>query len=502
MSHRLLNLLAATSLLLTACATAPIEEPEVPRALVGEAGGRAIGRYVVVPAHDEGSAVEEGFALKSGRNVMYLNRHGGRFAGGWDDSSQNRSSILGWSADISPYNGGDRKWQEVLSCTQRLFARFDVDVTDQDPGATPHVEAVVGGTPGEAGMGEGVGGVAPMMGDCSPIDRAVVYIFSEALGGDAQLICEVIGQEVAHAYGLDHQFLCSDPMTYLEPCGPKTFQDTAAQCGEYSARGCMCGGATQNSVDRWAEVLGVSAGDAGPPPSGGEVSPPPPPFEPDAALPAILSLTPNSGSSFPASTRLNIEVEVSEPAQVARVDLLWIFKGVAVVDHARPPVGVATTGGNGRYGFAFDVGRGARTFAVRVTDHQGRTVESDDVSVQFLREGPLPGEGQPPAQPPLAPADFTAAITQPADGQITRAGATLPVRIVTDGLDVRQVTLDWVHPNGVWQTDLTDLGGQVWGVDLDLDPAATTGTERILSVLVTTADGQRARSGLVHLQIQ
>ena len=37
---------------------------------------------------------------------------------------------------------------------------------------------------------------------------------------------------------------------------------------------------------------------------------------------------------------------------------------------------------------------------------------------------------------------------------------------------------------------------------VDLDPAATTGTERILSVLVTTADGQRARSGLVHLQIQ
>ena len=41
-----------------------------------------------------------------------------------------------------------------------------------------------------------------------------------------------MAQETGHTFGLDHAFLCADPMTYLDGCTlPKQFQDvdTSAQ---------------------------------------------------------------------------------------------------------------------------------------------------------------------------------------------------------------------------------------------------------------------------------
>ncbi len=55
-----------------------------------------------------------------------------------------------------------------------------------------------------------------------------------------------MAQETAHSFGLEHEFLCTDPMTYLQPCGPKWFQDENASCGEYSAASCDCR-SSQNS---------------------------------------------------------------------------------------------------------------------------------------------------------------------------------------------------------------------------------------------------------------
>jgi uncharacterized protein (TIGR03382 family) len=77
--------------------------------------------------------------------------------------------------------------------------------------------------------------------------------------------CEVMAQEVAHSYGLDHQLTASDPMTYLDYTGNRSFQDTMAQCGEYSARNCGINGSVcrngQNSVALLKERLGTKSGD-------------------------------------------------------------------------------------------------------------------------------------------------------------------------------------------------------------------------------------------------
>jgi hypothetical protein len=97
--------------------------------------------------------------------------------------------------------------------------------------------------------------MAPFNGGVIP--RAVVFAFAAEVRHEVRATCETIAMEVAHAYGLDHEYLCKDVMTYLGGCGSKSFVDKAAPCGEKKRRPCHDGAATQNSYRRLLEVLGA-----------------------------------------------------------------------------------------------------------------------------------------------------------------------------------------------------------------------------------------------------
>ena len=131
-------------------------------------------------------------------------------------------------------------------------------ITDQDPGSEDHFEAIVAGMPGEAGFDQNTGGVSPF--GCGVINNAITFTFANMYGGALREICETVAQESAHAFGLDHEMHCPDPMTYLTGCGDKEFRDVNAYCGEYQNRQCYCGNSTQNS---FATILGMFG--AGPP---------------------------------------------------------------------------------------------------------------------------------------------------------------------------------------------------------------------------------------------
>ncbi|RMH41438.1 MAG: hypothetical protein D6689_11190 [Deltaproteobacteria bacterium] len=193
-----------------------------------------------------------------GSHILYLNRcRGGEtFSPGFNDSRQNRSSIIDRSYTLPEYPYGDASFEQVATCVRQLMAPFNIQVVTEDPGQTPHHEAVVCGKPTDLGMQNGVGGVAPF--SCGVIENSITYTFAEVYGGQTRFICETIAQEAAHGWGLDHEYLCEDPMTYLSGCGPKSYQDIDARCGEFSARNCQCGGATQNSFRRIAAVFGTA----------------------------------------------------------------------------------------------------------------------------------------------------------------------------------------------------------------------------------------------------
>ncbi len=188
--------------------------------------------------------------------IIYLNPCWGgcTITPGDDNSITNRSSIPYQTSNLSQFNAGQTAWNAVVQCVQAMYEPFDIEVTDQDPSPANHFEAMVAGTPQQVGMSSGVGGVSPFT--CGVINNAITYTFANIYGGSVQAICEVVAQETAHAFGLDHEFLCQDPMTYLYGCGDKSFQDVDARCGEDQARNCSCGGSTQNSVQRILAVFG------------------------------------------------------------------------------------------------------------------------------------------------------------------------------------------------------------------------------------------------------
>jgi hypothetical protein len=142
-----------------------------------------------------------------------------------------------------------------------MYAPFNVTVTDERPTTDNFMLVVVGGKPTDLGIKNShhVSGLAPFNGDVIP--RAVVFAFAATANNDVQSVCETVGMETAHAYGLDHGYLCKDVMTYLTGCGKKEgFVDKDVRCGESKARDCEGGKPTQNSFRHLIAVLGPAGG--------------------------------------------------------------------------------------------------------------------------------------------------------------------------------------------------------------------------------------------------
>src|SRR3569623_2648996 len=201
----------------------------------------------VLPATNNAAA-----AIAQSR-VIYLIHTGALLRPGNNDSTTNTSSIPQQQVSIPAWNTDAQTWTDTVSCFKDLWSRFDVQVVDQDPGNVPHIEAIFGGTPDIVGLPSNVGGVSPFTTDCSIIENSIVFTFTSAIPNiTSREACEIMAQEVAHSYGLDHELLASDPMTYLQYNGNRTFKDQTVSCGEYQSRPCGIGRTTcranQNSV--------------------------------------------------------------------------------------------------------------------------------------------------------------------------------------------------------------------------------------------------------------
>lgn len=322
---------------------------------------RPHGTYVRVDPPDEVTAQTP--AQHGGDpHVLFLNRCAGGLTiyPGGGGSINNESEIVGGTINFPPFPYGDGAWNQVVDTTTALFSPFNILVTDVDPGNTPHDEAVVCGDGAMAGFA-GAGGVAPF--SCGVIPNAITFTFAETLGNDPQLIAEVIGQEAAHAWGLDHEYLCEDPMTYLSGCGNKTFQDIDAQCGEFNPRACSCGGNTQNSyqwiIDTWGAAV------------------------PDNAPPTAAITYPNDGDVFTPGAEFEITVDVSDDVQVADVTLF--VDGAAQGADASAPFGPWPVS---------NIPEGSYSFYIEASDVAGNVTQSATVTIDVTPDGlPPPSDG-------------------------------------------------------------------------------------------------------------
>lgn len=293
MKLRTLTLLAAAGLTAPAIVATPaVAAPQTAGPITAPgvweftpigAQGLVRGRQAVEPSGPmQPGTVDSGDNLALAMSkVIYLSKEGVLLQPGNNDSSTNRSTLISQSVQVPAWNVSAAGWTEVKNCLTTMFAPFDVEVTDVDPGATPHIEALFASTSASFGFPPNVGGVSPFTLDCSVIERSIAVTFTSAYGNNYESICETMAQEVAHSYGLDHQLLASDPMTYLPYNGLQAFQDQTVACGEDTPRPCGINGSVcrddQNSFEILTEVLGAAVVDPEEPP----VDPEEPPVDPE-----------------------------------------------------------------------------------------------------------------------------------------------------------------------------------------------------------------------------
>lgn len=199
-------------------------------------------------------------AFTSVSHLIYLNScmpNGCDVYPGDDNSLTQHSSIPQQQAHLAAWGWGQTNWNTLVQCVKDMYAPFDVQVTDQDPGAgVNHFELMVGGNSTDVGV-PGAGGVAPFVPcDGQLQDNVITFVFA-AETQNLDYLCWAAAQETSHAFGLDHELNAKDPMTYLSPPVKKPgFQDDNANCGENQPRQCYCGGQTQNSFQYLMDTMG------------------------------------------------------------------------------------------------------------------------------------------------------------------------------------------------------------------------------------------------------
>ncbi|MBK9032470.1 MAG: MYXO-CTERM sorting domain-containing protein [Myxococcales bacterium] len=257
-----------------------------------------------------------------------------------DDARADVSAIVSGTnpRTLRPYSGSLATWQAIVACVRENYAPFDVTVVTEDPGPVPHFEAMAAGLPGDLGFPSAVTGVASFT--CDVIPNAMSFSFLNRRPADVYDACWTISQESAHSFGLSHELLPGDAMTYAPNPPRKRFVDERSCIGTQGccqpAAECMCGATEQNTVAALRAVFGPAP----------------------AAPPAVTILAPAAGAAVvPGFT---VRAEIIDADGVAGAEL--------AVDDA--PVQTLT---GGPYVFIAPVSlaRGPHTLAVRAVDGGG-----------------------------------------------------------------------------------------------------------------------------------
>ncbi len=359
---------------------------------------------------------------------IFMNRWGGTYYGGTDDGRQNRSSIVpGTSATVGGFSGTDAQWNEVMTCVADQFARFNVYVTDIEPLEGDYVESVVGGTPDQLGLPFGVGGVAPWDPfNCSTIANAVVYTFADVYGtggGSMRAICETATQEIAHAFSVDHELLCTDPMTYLDGCGEKSFKDEYVTCGEYEPRECNCSRPSQNSVQLLYERLGASNGE------------PPPPPPTDLEVPVVSFISPEDGETMLANGIIEVRANASDDLGLASVVLEWDYSDNAMFCPGSGDSWDCEVTGDTHL-WRVNVGVGSRSFRVAVRDVAGKQALTETRTIWL-------GETLDEERPNDTGAPVIDIVSPTTGAQMQAEDYVDVIAVITDDTGITQAGLVW-----------------------------------------------------------
>jgi hypothetical protein len=187
--------------------------------------------------------IYEGDSRKGGeyprRGTIFLNFVGGVLVNDGENSAENKSGIARSGHEYPVFGGGEVKAVAVAQAVATDFAPWAIRVVyDPRPRKLlPYTMAMVGGSYDDTTAGPS-SGVAPI--DCEDFGlRNVCYSFTN--GEPATSQANVISQEVAHTYGLEHTYGADRIMSY-EGSGDKMFGDNCQQTFALQGQGNGCQG--------------------------------------------------------------------------------------------------------------------------------------------------------------------------------------------------------------------------------------------------------------------
>lgn len=201
---------------------------------------------------------EPGTAFAPPSRILYIDWCDGNcvIVRGTDDSRTNHSSIA--QGTLQAFQGGPNVRSQILACVRNAYARFNITVTDQNPGNVPHWEAMAAGIPSQVGFPSSVAGVSPFT--CGIIPNAITFNFLNLDPNNVLDNCWTVSQESSHAFGLSHEFDGRDYMTYNPTPAAKSFVDQSLCIGTQGCcqptQECQCGPTSQNSYQKILAVFG------------------------------------------------------------------------------------------------------------------------------------------------------------------------------------------------------------------------------------------------------
>lgn len=212
---------------------------------------------------DDGAAPTDA-ADRANPTTIFLNREGGSYTRGQPANSSTNTTPLVVSPVLSPPVITDPDWNTFVACVRAKFERFNVVVTEQDPGAIAHTEVVVIGLGHEIGQPDQfLNATSPTCATDGPqFGHGIAFLMWSASGNisDAHR-CIAASDGIGLSLGLDRVLSCPDVMGLDESCGPvadKVFTDMDVACGDNVPRGCRCGGGAimQNSFRYLLDLAG------------------------------------------------------------------------------------------------------------------------------------------------------------------------------------------------------------------------------------------------------
>jgi MYXO-CTERM domain-containing protein len=205
------------------------------------------------------------------KHTLYLNFNGGVLYGGEDNSAENKSALARAGHPYPVYSKSESSALATIQAVKEDMSTLGVRVVyETRPSKTvPYTMVMVGGSWTDANLEEDAGGVAPGT-DCEARgQRHVVYAFSTS--------SSTIGQEAAHAWGLDHTLGSDRIMSYQEGSN-KRFGDNCQDLCELQCQGpgtigcrmihekyCGEGSEQQNDLAELNFIFGTPVPDTSPP---------------------------------------------------------------------------------------------------------------------------------------------------------------------------------------------------------------------------------------------